>query len=311
MWDIELIVMEKTSNNTREKVPVDVFDLEGNLVTSCDSIYEAALLFKLDRSHVTVSVKNGKGRTGQYMIRKKDMSFTEGCPKKTPSVKPYHTYNMAKEVDVYGLNGDYIASYKSINVAARELNLSPGSICGILKKGFGRVGQYQFRHREISVPYEVYSLEGKSIEPCKTDNMPKEVNVYDLSGKRLMTCKSISEASRKLNVHIYCIRNCVQGKYHRAGQYIIRKAKEPRKKANATSEEKPYLVRVDYCESNVRKAILYRLVPYTGENRCVKCAFAYDERNCAKHKCTTPDGKNGYFSFFCEESRRDFFVAQV
>lgn len=299
--------MKKTSNSPWEKVPVDVFDLEGNLVTSCDSIYEAACLFKLDRRHVTVSVKSGKGRTGQYMIRKKrNISFADGSLEKTPSVKPYHTYRMAMEVDVYGLDGNYIASYKSINLAAKELKLSPGSICGILKKGFGRVGQYQIRYKSP----EAYPLERTPIEPYKADNMPKEVNVYDLSGKRLMTCKSISEASRKLNTHIFSIRKCVQGRYLRAGQYIIRKVKKPRI-ANAPSDERLILIRVNCMESGAKTGILYRLVPYAGENRCVKCAFAYNESNCTKYKCTTPEGKNGYFSFFCEESRRDFFVAQV
>lgn len=210
-------------------------------------------------------------------------------------------------VNVYDLDGNFLISYDSINMAARILKLNEGRVWKCVKEGYGRAGQYQIRYK---APLED-SLARLPIVPYKEDSFPKKVDVFDLKGKYIMTCQSISEASRKLNTHINSIRNCVQGKYHRAGQYIIRKAKEPRKKANATSEEKPYLVRVDYCESNVRTGILYRLVPYTGENRCVKCAFAYDERNCAKHKCTTPDGKNGYFSFFCEESRRDYFIAQV
>lgn len=288
-------------------IPVNVYDLDGNFLTSYDSINMAARILKLNEGRVWKCVKEGRGRSGQYQIREKISNMQEGMQAITGPIGSCKTLGTAKEVDVYDLDGNFLRSYDSINMALKDLHLGWGRVSECLKKGVGRTGQYQIRYKSP----EKYALERTPIGPYKADNMPKEVNIYDLSGKRLMTCKSISEASRKLNTHIYSIRKCVQGRYLRAGQYIIRKVKKPRKIANAPSDQKLILTRVDYIESGAKTGILYRLVPYTGENRCVKCAFAQDASNCIKAKCTTPDGKNGYFRFFCDASRKDYFVAQV
>lgn len=48
----------------------------------------------------------------------------------------------------------------------------------------------------------------------------------------------------------------------------------------------------------------YKLVRYRGDNRCVKCAFAYDEKQCMANNCEFPNGEKGYWRYFrgfCQE----------
>lgn len=285
-------------------IPVNVYDLDGNFLVSYESAGKAAEYLDLNRNHVLRCLRRGYGRAGQYQVRYKSPEEDSLWKK---NIDSYKADRLPKMVDVYDLDGNFLASYESINKAVVDLRLCKCQVIACLKKGSGRAGQYQIRYRSP----EEDTLGQKIIDSYKTVTSPKKVDVFDLNGKYIMTCQSIREASRILHLPASCIRDCVKGKFHRAGQYMFRNVKKPRGKANAASEDKPYLVRVDYFESKVRTGILYRLVPYTGENRCVKCAFANDEHNCLKAKCTTPDGQNGYFRFYCEADRKDYFVAQV
>ena len=45
-------------------------------------------------------------------------------------------------------------------------------------------------------------------------------------------------------------------------------------------------------------ACVYKLIAYRGANRCAKCAFAYDQKNCEKHDCEFPSGTPGYWRYF-------------
>jgi len=234
-------------NQRCSNIAVDVFDLDGNYLASYDSINMASKILHLNKVWVWKCVCEEKRRCGQFQIRKKGL--LDSNLESDPHIAPHIGYTK-KSVNVYDLNGKYITSYKSINMAAKELKIRCSGIYRVLKNGYGRCGQYQFRYKEISVSSEEGSMQNTSIKPYKGDS-------------------------------------------------------------NVTSYEKPILIRVYYMESDVKTGILYKLVPYTGENRCVKCSFAQDESNCIKYKCTTPDGQNGYFRFFCEASRKDYFVAQV
>lgn len=91
----------------------------------------------------------------------------------------------SNSIDVYDLDGNFISSYSSQREASIALfgnNSNEGNICRVIKKGKGRVGNYQF----------CLVGEEKPGKYKRTD--ARTVNQYDLSGNFIKTYNSCQEA---------------------------------------------------------------------------------------------------------------------
>lgn len=92
-------------------------------------------------------------------------------------------------IEVYDLDGNFISSYNSQREASIALfgdNSNEANICRIIKKGKGRVGNYQF----------CLAGEEKPGKYKRTGSRP--VSQYDLSGNFIKTYRSCQEAALAL-----------------------------------------------------------------------------------------------------------------
>lgn len=147
------------------------YDLQGNFIQEWPSIVQAAAFFKCDSSCIGQAVLHSHTSNGylwaDYKVDKLNTDiFTVYSPK-----KPVFQYNSF---------GEFIASYESINSAARSLNVRVSNIQRSLKLGYRTKGFY-------------FSFELKSnfsaAKTARFRNMP--IHQYSLTGEFIKSYSSM------------------------------------------------------------------------------------------------------------------------
>lgn len=120
------------------------------------------------------------------------------------------TPDCSKEIHQYDLNGKFMASYKSIEVAARELGCSPMSI------------SYAHINNTISFNCLWSTEKQEELNILEYKNIPQDkiIYKYDISGKYLSYYRNSTEASKELNIEARTVRaNAVLN--YKTGKYYI------------------------------------------------------------------------------------------
>ena len=109
------------------KKKVSMYDLDGNYIRSFDSITEAVESIKVKSiSSIGNCLRYKKKSAGGYQWRYADDKS---------KVLPYkRTNTLTKAVEQYSLDGNYLATYKSMAEAARLLNKSVTGISGCVRE---------------------------------------------------------------------------------------------------------------------------------------------------------------------------------
>lgn len=138
------------------------------------------------------------------------ISALKNCP--TYTAYEAQSRSQQKCIDQYDLDGNYIQTFQSIDDAAKDIQCNRSCISRVLMgtKGKQSVKGFIFRYHGDPPP-EKYQ-----------NHQVKPVNQYDLSGKYITTFDSISAASRKLQISISCIANCIEGYTHSSHGYMFR-----------------------------------------------------------------------------------------
>lgn len=115
----------------------------------------------------------------------------------------------------YSMDGELIAEYSGIRVAARALGLHSESITKCCKGKVKTCGGYIWRYADEEL------LEGH-LQWCKTDYRGGKQTVYQYSKDEVFVAKydSITSASIVTNISISNIRSCLIGKTKSAGGFI-------------------------------------------------------------------------------------------
>lgn len=106
-------------------------------------------------------------------------------------------------VDVYTLDGTYLESFDSIQVAADKYQAPPSSIRKVCEGEYRYSNDYVFRY--ANEPFDKHSLVHPQYKP---------VDVYNIHGEFLNTFPSIAEAAKKYNVLISHAHGCCNGSPH-------------------------------------------------------------------------------------------------
>lgn len=108
------------------KKKVTMYDFEGNYIRTFDSIQDAAELTNNSKSKICNCCKYKRRAAGGYQWRYADDKS---------NVLPYkRTNTLTKAVEQYSLDGNYLATYKSMAEAARLLNKSVTGISGCVRE---------------------------------------------------------------------------------------------------------------------------------------------------------------------------------
>ena len=200
-------VTQEQLDRDNNKIPVDVYTLEGVFVDSYDCI-KKALEGLCNRSEGTSFVKKVcDGIYNQaygYVFRYLGEPFDK---------YEYKTNAVYKPVDLYTLNGDFIGTYPTIAQAARENNISNRSHLSDCCNGKRKYVE-NFVCRYTGEPFDKYLLERK-----KSGTIPKKVNQYSLTNEYLKTYCSSKDAYNETKVYFTSILKTCRGTQKTAGGY--------------------------------------------------------------------------------------------
>jgi len=121
--------------------------------------------------------------------------------------------HFTRKIIQYDLEGNLIKEFNSITTAAKEMGVSKGNIQGVLLNKRKTAAGFIWRYLEDENPDF-----SKKITINK--NRGRQVGQYDLSMNLLNIHKSISDASRKVNIHKNNIRGVICNFRKTAGGFI-------------------------------------------------------------------------------------------
>lgn len=142
------------------RVPVSVYDMDGNFVAVCRHIHEAAEQFGTTIGNVSSCIHGKRRSAGNHQFRKAAVEEFRGMQlvKKSPIEKSTGRL-YKKAVAAYDLDGAYLGSCESVARAARDYGVSATAIQHCLSGKSRKAGQYQFRDAGIDeerTPIEPY-----------------------------------------------------------------------------------------------------------------------------------------------------------
>ena len=196
---------DKISNaphNEAKKVDVDIFNLNGEYITTTHGIKSASVLTGIEKTNICKCLKGYIGYMGEFMFRYHD---TDDVKKLNPYKKklPPNT----RKVYQYALSGEFIRMYESVNEAARQLKCDATNIAnvcnGIQQTSNGFIWSYEKR----------LSVESKN----DTRILELVVSSYLLDGTYDKTYNSIAEASSDTGANRRNITACIHGRRKLAG----------------------------------------------------------------------------------------------
>lgn len=194
------------------------YDLEGNFIREWDSLEDASVEYDIAKANISKSCNEPTSICRGFLWRYKK---GEVIPKHIKSYK-----EMMLELDnvrsaqfrpvyQYSLDGCYITSYEDFHEAEERTGIkSYGiNICcrGDLISYMGYRWSFE-KHDKIQSVEELYNYNDK----CKP------IIQYDKNMIFIKIWKSISEASRELEIHKHSIIKCLKGKQKTSGGYIFK-----------------------------------------------------------------------------------------
>lgn len=197
-----LIETQKRDKIKREKCKLNGVTLIEWVYT--DEVEEQKLIDILKNLNIPIPQKNDITTFYKIDTNKSDMSN-----KRT-------TTRELQRVCQYDLDGNYLNSYESVDVAADDTGVSKESIRRVCSGVRNTGGGYMWRrYCEEEIPKKIgaYSKEVQT-------STPRKISQYNVSGEIIETYDSISEAVRKTGINAKSIRENAKGKQNHAGGYI-------------------------------------------------------------------------------------------
>jgi hypothetical protein len=121
--------------------------------------------------------------------------------------------NFTRKVKQYDLNWNFIKEYDSIVLAAKEMNVSKGTIRGVLIKYRKTAAGYIWRYSDDT---NIDFTEKITIN----ENVGRNVGQYDLNMNLIKKHNSIPDASRNVGIHKNNIWGVINNKQKTAGGFI-------------------------------------------------------------------------------------------
>lgn len=186
----------------KKSIKVDVFDLEGNYVTTFKSITSACKELGSNVSNVIKSMKTECTSSNGYQFRE----F-----KKYSKIGKYEKAT-ADKVLVYNIEGIFIKEYKSKLEAAIDLKIDVGGIVKNIQGKYSCVKNYMFKNYEKNYPLKINPYR-------KTHTNQKCVKITDFYTKEVFKFDSINKITPSI-----CYKNIITKGIteHKGKDFIIK-----------------------------------------------------------------------------------------
>jgi hypothetical protein len=133
-----------------------------------------------------------------------------------------------RQVHQYSLSKKYIATFQTLDEAAKVANIKKMSIMHCLNKLTMTAGKYIWSYTELT-----------------KNEIVREVYQYSLDGKYIATFKNIDEASNTLNIYKSAIGNCLSKMTKSAGNFAWYDTKLDNIEQKSENEEKTEVKKLD------------------------------------------------------------------
>lgn len=143
------------------RVPVAVYDKDGNFVAVCRHIHEAAEQFATTIGNVSRCIHGKRKFAGKFQFRKAAVEEFLGMQlvRKIPIEKLTGRLAYKRAVAVYGLDGAFLSVCESVSRAARDYGVSTAAIQHCLSGKSRKAGRYQFRESCAGIDEERTPIE--------------------------------------------------------------------------------------------------------------------------------------------------------
>lgn len=184
----------------RQGVAIAAYTITGAIVKSFPSLVAAAQHYGIHKSTICAALnKRGFSAAGMRWFHV-DEPFTY-----LPNPKDIGT-----QVDQYDLDGNFIATYNKVNMAAKTFNIGFTSIVDCCAGRNTTAGGFQWAyHGELPIV--------PVTETSRTFNLDRELVAYDAQGKEVGTFVSIKEAVVATSANSTGISDCNAGRKKTSG----------------------------------------------------------------------------------------------
>lgn len=155
-WEDNKKGLKNKGKPSVHRVPVSVYDMDGNFVAVCRHIHEAAERFGTNPYNVSACIHGRRRTAGNHQFRKAKVEEFRGMQlvRKSPIEKITGRLSYKRAVAVYDLDGAYLGLCESVARAAREYGVSEAGIKQCLSGRSKRSGLYQFRDAYAGIDEE-------------------------------------------------------------------------------------------------------------------------------------------------------------
>jgi len=187
--------------------PIIQLSLKGKFIKEWEGIIKASESLDLENSNIGSCCLGKRSKCGNYIWMYKD-DYEKGLRK--TFIENRGRY-LIKEVIQLDLNGNYLAEFETITLASTELNIDTTEISRCCKSKNSRVDEFMFIYKKDW---------DKGIRKVEYISQEKQIVQLDKKGNFIKEFKSISEASRELNILVSGICVCLKNKKFSSGGFM-------------------------------------------------------------------------------------------
>lgn len=198
---------------------VTQYSMQGKKIKTYPSIAIAAQKTGISNSHIADRARGTEYSAGGFIWRFGSASKIDIKPMLDTIAKrrKRNKVTFGKKVTQYELNGHHVATFPTINDAAKTTGIKHADISKVMRKKRLSAGGYYWQKGEGSIVIDLSGYEYGEVARAK--NRQRPVRQYSKEGNPLQRFDSIKEAAKAVGVTISTVIGALKGNHQTAGGY--------------------------------------------------------------------------------------------
>lgn len=209
------IANSKLANNKQ----VTQYNMQGKKIRTYPSITAAAEKTGISHSHISSRASGVEFSAGGFIWRLGKEPAIDITPMlhTIAERRKKNKADFGKKVSQYKMNGQRVATYPTINDAAKATGIKQGEISRVMRKKRYSAGGFYWYDGEGPLFIDLSAYEYGEVIRAK--NRQRPVMQYSKNGKPIKKYDSVKQAAEAVSVSSTCISEALSGKQQTAGGY--------------------------------------------------------------------------------------------